>query len=149
MIKFVGKKFDGKNGRVGMSVASMSNTTTYSVDGITTVTVTDVSRQSNISNTALNDGPVKGGPPQLDTLSEETNNSLKFDDLNDLLAKTHSARHKGLANNESDVRQVDGGAPSVYVASDNEDGTSTKTSARGTQDEQLHSYVLFVFCLYF
>ena len=166
LIKFVGKKFHGKNGRVEMSVASMSNTTTYS--GTTTVTVTDMSRQSNISNTASNDAPMKGGPPQLDTLSEETNNSLKFDDINDLLAKSHSARHKdednrapihtgNNGNNENDVPQVDGGAPSVYVQSDSEDGASIKTSARGTQsrpslekveeNQQLQSYVFFFVCV--
>ena len=50
--------------------------------------------RSNISNTASNDAPMKGGPPQLDTLSEKTINSLTLKDINDLAAKPFSVRHK-------------------------------------------------------
>ena len=41
---------------------------------------------------------MKTGLHVLDALYEETNKSPKFDDLNDLLSKTQSARHKNEDN---------------------------------------------------
>ena len=126
-----------------MSVASMSGTTTYSAthsQASTTVTVTDLSRQSHISNNsdAQNANHLVAAPPALDTVSE-SGNSMKFEDLNDILSKTHSARHakdgqsKHQANESKENKEEvpSEAASSVTVGSDSEGNESVKSGKRG------------------